>query len=266
VITGCEDGIVRFWNVNDGRLLADRALRLGSAIQQLTYTPDGGLVIVSEKNSAIRVWDAETTVELPGHMPHPGNVLKMTLSADGRTVLSGSNDATVRLWNVATRRQIGASLPHRSSLHGVAFSPDGRLALSGSNDRTARLWDVASQRPVGPAIVHAYGVSAVAFASDGTRFFTGTRGAVHVWSISPPISAEASLVDHWVEALTGFDLDDHGVLSSIDHQIWLERRAQLESSRLGESGINHTNPQRFLKNHSPPSSATNTRKNGHVSQ
>jgi WD40 repeat protein/serine/threonine protein kinase len=233
VITGCEDGVVRFWNVGDGQLLSDRMLRHGSAIQGLSFTPDGSLIIVSEKNCAVRVWDAHSAVELPGHMPHPGNVLKMAVSPDGRTVLSGSNDATARLWNLATREQMGASLPHCSSLHGVAFSPDGRLALSGSNDRTARLWDVASQRPIGPPIFHDHKVSAVAFATIGNRFFTGTRaGRVHVWNLASPVDDEPAVVERLVEVLTGLELDDNGASRSINFRRWHERRAQIGSSQV----------------------------------
>jgi WD40 repeat protein/serine/threonine protein kinase len=138
VITGCEDAIVRYWRADNGRLIPERVLRHGSAIQEVSFTPDGRLIIVSEKNSAVRVWDARRASELSGHMPHPGNVLKMTISPDGQTVLSGSNDATARLWNLATRRQIGAPLPHRASLHGVDFRPNSRIALTGGNDRTVR--------------------------------------------------------------------------------------------------------------------------------
>ncbi len=228
VITGCEDGIVRFWNADDGKLIPGRALRHGSAVQDAAFTPDGRLVIVSEKDSAIRVWGAQTAVELTRSMHHQGNVLKMAVSHDGLTVLSGATDATARLWNLATRRQLGAPLPHRSNLHGVAFSPDGQLALTGSEDRTARLWHVATHRPVGPPLLHEHEVSAVAFAADGRKFLTGTRGGrVHVWNLASPIDDDPTVVERWVEVLTGLELDDHGASHSIDHPSWHERSAQL---------------------------------------
>ena len=57
VLTTCQDGVTRVWNLN-GQMLAELRLGDGEELYYGTWSPDGRSVVATGSNGAVRVWRA----------------------------------------------------------------------------------------------------------------------------------------------------------------------------------------------------------------
>jgi eukaryotic-like serine/threonine-protein kinase len=141
VLTGSEDGGVRWWDPTSGQPgLQPKAVDLGR-VRAVACSPDGQQVAAAG-DGGIRVFQAQTgqlALALPGH---GGRVTCAAFTPDGRDLASGGDDALVRLWRVAGGRELRTLRGHVRGVTGLAFRPDGAVLVSGSSDGRVRLWDV----------------------------------------------------------------------------------------------------------------------------
>jgi WD40 repeat protein len=147
--SGSQDGTVRLWEANTGRLLATLEGHT-SGVWAVALSADGRLLASGSADRTVRLWEANTGRLLATLEGHTSGVWAVALSADGRLLASGSADRTVRLWEASTGRLLATLQGHAGPVHGVALSADGRLLASGSEDGMVRLWE-ASFAPLGTA-------------------------------------------------------------------------------------------------------------------
>jgi WD40 repeat protein len=141
VVTGCEDGKVRLWDLSSESPKGHCRRELAGA--------HGAVGAVGF---------------IPGHNDR---------------FITGHADGKVYLWNTETAQPIGTLSGHSKAIHAVALSPDGKLALTGSADRTARLWDIDT-RTCRKCFDYADSgeVLAVAFSPDGETILTAGAKAL----------------------------------------------------------------------------------------
>jgi WD40 repeat protein/serine/threonine protein kinase len=194
VLTGCNDGTTRVWDIERGeptgaavkhagtvlavafdrrgRPLALVSGEAGSVVDATTgksvagpfrhndavvagaFSRDGKQVITGSADCTARVWDLGTGQAVTGALKHDSSVIAVLLSPDGKWALGGTLGGQMQRWSVAEGKAEGKALVHRGMVAAVAFSPDGRLMASGCDDHTARVWDVATGQPVGSPIRH----------------------------------------------------------------------------------------------------------------
>jgi len=87
----------------------------------------------------VRVWDAESGMELRVLRGHKASVNSVECSSDGRRIVSGSGsplcvDNTVRVWDTESGRELAVLRGHEHWVSSVAFSPGGDRIASGSYD------------------------------------------------------------------------------------------------------------------------------------
>src|SRR5262249_38091334 len=152
IVTGCEDGTVRFWNALTGA--GGSVLKHPLPVRALTISRDGRRIATAcMNNGTARVWDASTGKALTKPLQHPGNftVLDASLSPDGTVLATACADGQARIWDVA-RQEVRAlaEMKHSYALLCLCFSPDGRWLATGGTDHTARVWDASSGQPRTP--------------------------------------------------------------------------------------------------------------------
>ncbi|WP_413206196.1 pentapeptide repeat-containing protein [Rhodospirillum sp. A1_3_36] len=177
LLSGGEDGTLRLWNAETGRILS--AIEHGTRIQSCAFSPDGRRLISGGDDGTLRLWDAETGRALSA-MEHGDWITSCAFSPDGRRLISGGDDGTLRLWEAETGRLLSA-MNNSIWIDSCAFSPDGRRLISGGRDGTLRLWDTETGCLLS-TMKHGESILSCAFSPDGRRLLSvGNDGTLKLW-------------------------------------------------------------------------------------
>jgi WD40 repeat protein len=97
LLTGCEDGAGRIWDLERG----GPPLRLGTHlghVRSVCLSPDEKLALTVSSDDTIRVWDTATGARRMTLKGHRNTVWGAAFTMDGRQVVSASQDGTLRWW------------------------------------------------------------------------------------------------------------------------------------------------------------------------
>ena len=112
-------------------------------VLSVAFSPDGQRIVSGSHYQAIKLWDAQTGLELRS-LDLPGSVGSMAFSPDGQRIVSSSHDDTdnaIKVWDAQTGSDLRTLEGHSDSVQSVAFSPDGQRIVSIAFDATIKLWD-----------------------------------------------------------------------------------------------------------------------------
>jgi eukaryotic-like serine/threonine-protein kinase len=176
-------GAVRFRDWRTREPLSTPPLALGSAVNTLTFLPDGALLIATEA-AGTGEWRvaAGGTAQMTRHRPGA----MVAASADGAVIATSEGQfhswlakpGKVRVWCPATAAEPW-ELPEAGQW--IALSPDGkRLAVAGGADGVV-LWDVASRQKDDTALIDSGRVWRPVFSSDGQRLAACSADGVWLW-------------------------------------------------------------------------------------
>jgi WD40 repeat protein len=194
-----DNGVVRLWNVNDGRCtryMDDWRLH---DICSIAFSPDGRTLAAAGNNfddgwvrGAISFWGLSNDIfhTCLDTRFIASTVETISYSPDGRYL--ASLDFTwdefhdVRLWNAEEDHSCVAVLEHSAKVKSVAFSPNSKILASGSNDGIVRLWSVETKSIIlllPNCHVDFFVVGSVAFSPDGQTLASGgAHRDVHLWN------------------------------------------------------------------------------------
>lgn len=196
VVGGAEDGLIRSWNLTDGK--QQREIPSGEPrVQALRLSQDGRTLLTANKE--IRTWNvADGTLLNSVPLQLADAKVSPTLyefSGDGRLIAGQANsrELAVTVWDAAT-----GQVAHRIDFGGyplcAAFSPDGRYVAIGSVAARGEVksaggvhtYDLASKEVVHAVSAEARSISAVAFSPDGTLLAGGDHqnGKATLWTTS----------------------------------------------------------------------------------
>ncbi len=98
--TGHYDGMIRFWDVENGELL--REISTDGVIETLAFSPQGGVLATgsSYQDYSIRLWDVQSGSLLRSLEGHTRGVDNLEFSPNGQLLASAAYDGTLRLWGI----------------------------------------------------------------------------------------------------------------------------------------------------------------------
>ena len=146
LITAGQDGAIRFWDVETGKLL--RVL-MGhdSDVRSLAWSADRKTLASGSSDKTIRLWDpiaGKVTQVLRGS---PEGIARVTWSPDSLGLASSGRGSSVQIWSLRSGK-IAGSLKATDYVRALAWGPTGVLA-TGADDGNVSLWNVRTGKPYG---------------------------------------------------------------------------------------------------------------------
>ncbi|HAX87083.1 MAG TPA: hypothetical protein DCY91_12690 [Cyanobacteria bacterium UBA11370] len=181
--TGDVEGLIRLWQVADGKQLLTLKGHSGW-VWSVAWSPDGKILASCSDDQTIHLWDVQEGQCLKAFHGHANGIWSVAFSPDGQTLASGGLDPIVRLWNVGNGQCIKALQGQTSGIWSVAWSPDGKTLASSGIDPAIRLWDVNQGQCIKAFHGHTDQVQAVAWSPDGRTLATSSDDqTVRLWDV-----------------------------------------------------------------------------------
>jgi WD40 repeat protein len=119
------------------------------------FSPDDSLIVTSDGNSTISIWDVHTLAQLRQlqiagtslasvFIPGFGNSTRESspacFSPDGTRIFTIHSDNTVRVWNAKTGALLHTLSGHTGNITSASWDSSGTHILTTSADSTAKIW------------------------------------------------------------------------------------------------------------------------------
>ncbi|WP_411574222.1 NB-ARC domain-containing protein [Streptomyces fradiae] len=174
VASGGEDGVVRLWNLNTGRLLRAHEAHTGWVFAT-ALSADGMVLASAGDDGAIRLWRTETGEPI-GVLPgHNRRIRGLAFASTGPLLVSGAEDGAVCVWDLERlallRTMRAAGTPVWSVT--IGGEADSLVATAGE-DEFVRLFDLRTGRLLDERAAHRDWVRSVSFAPGSTRLASGS--------------------------------------------------------------------------------------------
>ncbi|MEB3324024.1 MAG: WD40 repeat domain-containing protein, partial [Cyanobacteriota bacterium] len=223
IVSGGEDGTVRLWDVQKGRMIGKPLYADDGWIESVSFSGDGSRIL-SAGHKSLRIWDVSTGNAI-GRPPNDilfSDATSASLSRNGKLIVSGNSRGKLHFWDAENGEAIteGDIWGHEGWVRSVVFSKDGSRIVSAGDDGTVRLWDVKSKRAVGePLRGHQGIVLSAAFNPDGSQIVSaGQDGTVRLWNAQSGRPIGTPLRGHnegWVRS-AAFSTDGSLIVSAGD--------------------------------------------------
>jgi WD40 repeat protein len=152
LLSAGTDKIIRFWDLETGKLLEEQRLpSQGEPGGIVAFSPDGALVAFQDPwvSDDLNLWDIDRklisrTLEEKKFTAGDGWLEKVVFSPDSKTLVTARGNGDIRAWDVDTGqgRLVGR---HKRDIQSLSFAADGTLVTSDMN-KNIHFWDVRAVR------------------------------------------------------------------------------------------------------------------------
>jgi len=223
VCTGCDDRIIRFWDLESAEEVQQLTGHTGS-IYSVAFRSDGLTLVSSCWDGTARLWDIASGQELL-RMSHPCPVFAASFSAAQTHVITACRDRFAAIWDLASGKEISRLLGHRDRVRTVGSSSDGRFHGTVSNDCTVRIWSAVDQSYLPLLEGHVDAVNAIALHTDGTLLVSASAdGTLRLWNRTTGQQVSAWMAHHKGATCLSFSPNHRFIVSGgNDHvvRLWL---------------------------------------------
>lgn len=142
ILTGCDDGIVRLFDVKTGHLLR-RFLGHRYPILQVSFLPDRKGWASIDTEGGFHVWNSTTPRAMDEYRDHSKLVTGATLDRARLTLISASTDGTIVSRDLVSGAVVRRSAPVRSEMRGplVAREPSSGDVFVATAEGALERWD-----------------------------------------------------------------------------------------------------------------------------
>jgi WD40 repeat protein len=156
LVTGHEDGKVRFWNPLTGRAaeLTNPSISAhGDRVTALVFLSNADFLLTASADRTIKAWEVKSGKDLFVRRCHAAPITG--LAASNQMFVTSSSDRTVKVWDINALRQDNriTLVGHDGPVRAVAVSADQLIIATAGEDGKVRLWRASPpESNVKPAI------------------------------------------------------------------------------------------------------------------
>ena len=146
VATGGGDGMIKIWDVEQGKELGNLTKQKKS-ISCLTFTPDDQYLISCSLDRNIKLWKIQTQREALSFSGHSDTINACKVNYAAKCLITGASDRTIRLWDfgkgIATK-----TFPCTSSWFTIDTLPSETEIVSGHLDGSLKFWCAKNEEKI----------------------------------------------------------------------------------------------------------------------
>jgi serine-threonine kinase receptor-associated protein len=144
VVTGCEDGGLRTWDLRSAEVT--QCLELGPEVADLDLSQDDSTLAAANGN-VVRFYDASRpgNVSLLKEHTCKLDVKSVSIHPEKSQFITAGTDLWVYVWDFETQKEVAVKKGHHGPVHFVSWDTTGSSFASGADDATLRLWKVVKE-------------------------------------------------------------------------------------------------------------------------
>jgi len=168
-VTSCDDGGVRLWNTNTGKLVRHFKGHT-KEVNYAVFSPDDSKIASASNDTNIILWDAnDETTPLNIFENHSDVIRSVNFNPSGTQIISVDKSGVCKIFDVENGNELHSFSPDGNKpLWFGDYHPNGNFYLTGGNGRSVKVWDVVTNDFVKEFIIVGW-VSQFALNSDGSR-------------------------------------------------------------------------------------------------
>ncbi|MCH7729865.1 MAG: hypothetical protein IH991_25855, partial [Planctomycetes bacterium] len=174
LVAGCDDNIVRVWDLRSGKLLELFKGHTG-AVSGVRFAADNKTIISGSADKQLRVWKLSAQKVF---VAESSQVKDAVFSADGKHILTGGKEKIIKLWD-PSGKLVRSLTGCASEITRLARSSDGQMvACFGGANAQAKivyLWNLAAQENTPAHVLTAPNkVTSLSFSADHKKLAIGS--------------------------------------------------------------------------------------------
>jgi WD40 repeat protein len=165
-----------------------------SSIGELSFSSDGRLLISTQNNGCVSLWNLQTGSLLKQFEGHDGPITAATILPGDSRIISAGLDDTIRIWDIPSGREEWHGEFGLGGVTTLAVSPDGTTAAWGGQNRKIVLWDLEHAKKKFEINSPASIVTQLRFSPDGASLAAaGNEGTIRLYD--PRLGCERLGID-----------------------------------------------------------------------
>lgn len=191
IVTGGQDGMLRFWKADNGDPTGKRIKASDGSVVAVAVSKDGLFLVSGSSKGEVRRWHTMTR-EAVGRMSIDTSkgleqVNAVAVSTDGRCVAAGTSRGAVWRWDVG-HGNVDDSPPavllgtHDYEVLALAITDDGDTVVSGGKGKTVQVWRRSDQASAGHPIRTGFSAHSLVFIGRTDIYCGLGDGCIHVYN------------------------------------------------------------------------------------
>ncbi len=186
LITSNEDGLIKFWDTEEGSLIRELKIPQGNFDGEGIYILPDGKTVLTINEDKLEYWNAETG-EPSGSLVNLDKIFNsepLAISPDIRKGLFPNKDNGPQIWNLRNGQLEGTLIGQKEGITAAAFSTDGNVLITGSASGTIQIWNLITRNPLEVQWNLDSEVTAIAINPDFKSILTVDRNNnLRLWTI-----------------------------------------------------------------------------------